>query len=101
MQGEVVRGVPQARIWKRQSEYSRRIESVGDEKRSRYERVVLGELAAEDFKTEKISLDAELSRLTRIHDALADLLIDRVRVFPDRRIEADWRFADHFSGESV
>jgi hypothetical protein len=119
----------------RQSEYARRIESVGDEKRALYERVVLGELAAEDFKTEKAGLDAELARLTRIHDALAventklaeaksadvklrevaenaagesaltralaDLLIERVRVFPGGGIEVDWRFADYFSGESV
>jgi DNA invertase Pin-like site-specific DNA recombinase len=118
-----------------QSEYARQIESVDDEKRALYERVVLGELAVEDFKSAKAGIDAELSRLTRIHDALADensklaeaksadvklrevaesaagesaltraladLLIDRVRVFPDRRIEVDWRFADYFNGESV
>jgi DNA invertase Pin-like site-specific DNA recombinase len=119
----------------RQSEYARRIEGVGDEKRTLYERFILGELDAEDFKSEKISLDAELARLTRIHDALAaensklaeaksadvklrkvaesaagesaltralaDLLIDRVRVFPGGGIEVEWRFADYFSGESV
>jgi hypothetical protein len=37
-------------------------------------------------------------RFTR---ALADLLIDGVRVFPGGGIKIDWRFADYFSGEAV
>lgn len=54
-----------------EAESSRKVEVVLEQKRELYERLVLGEIAVEEYKTEKAVLDDELNRLKQLHDAIA------------------------------
>ncbi len=113
------------------TEYDRQISALNDRKRRLYERLILGELTIEGYKTEKMPIDAELTRLGQIHAALAteleklaqdgqrkklasqvcaenaqtpalvDLLIDKVLIFPGERVEIKWKVADFFDAEDV
>jgi hypothetical protein len=108
----------------KQAEYDKIIEKLQNDKRTLYEKFVLGEINAEDYKTTKSEVDIEIERLNSIKSAsnekikvyentaekkklaeivnseisltksLADLLIEKIRVFPDNRIEIDWKIAD-------
>jgi DNA invertase Pin-like site-specific DNA recombinase len=111
-----------------QAEYGKSIEKCRDEKRSLYEKLILGELDAAGYMTKKAEIDAELGHLTRVVAGLnaetsamsaaksagddmrelagtalgenkltrplVDLLIDKVYVYPDNRVEIMWRVAD-------
>jgi DNA invertase Pin-like site-specific DNA recombinase len=100
----------------RQADYTRQIESLNDDKRGLYEKLILGELSAAGYKTEKAALDAELARLNasfsarsaemerlsaaqsvkgkhKLSKPLADALIDELRIFPGNRIEIKWKIS--------
>jgi hypothetical protein len=111
-----------------QAEYERQIAKLIEEKYGLYERYVLRELNAEEYKTAKAGLDTEHSRLSRILNSvkaesaalsaakasadelrsladtalgaskltrpLADLLIEKVYVYPGNRVEIAWKAAD-------
>jgi hypothetical protein len=110
----------------RQAGHDKQIAALNDSKRRLYERLTLGELDIEAYKTEKAPLDAELARLGQVNAALVselaeqakdatrqklaaqasaengltralvDLLIDKVLVFPDNRLEIKWKVKDFF-----
>ncbi len=114
-----------------QTEYERQIAALNDRKRRLYERLILGELTIESYKTEKLPIDAELTRLGQIHAALAseieklaqdgqrknlasqvcaesaltstlvDLLIEKVLISPGERLEIKWKVADFFDTVDV
>jgi hypothetical protein len=99
------------------TECGRRIARIGDEKRTLYEKLMLGEVTPEEYKEAKSGLDDELVRLSATNAALAaqssehvktakatalaakinaahsltqeltDLTLDKVLVFPDGRVE--------------
>jgi hypothetical protein len=106
-----------------QSVCEAQIKRIEDEKRSLYERFVLGGISVDEYKTAKANLDAALDREKRAQSALAkeamakavkiglrqlagdalkkrklskelaDALIDNVRVYPSSRIEIVWKAA--------
>jgi DNA invertase Pin-like site-specific DNA recombinase len=110
-------------------QYDRRIESLGTEKRNLYEKLILGKISPEDYKTAKTELDNELTRLNGASAAgtaqaaarekaaklkelisaietesfltkqIADLFIERVLVFPGSRIEVIWKNKNLSNGE--
>jgi hypothetical protein len=53
-----------------QAEYAKLIDKLRDDKRSLYEKLILGELDAAGYKTQKSEIDVELDRLCRIADNL-------------------------------
>ena len=90
------------------------IESLNEAKRNLYERFVLSEISAEDYRREKIALDEKISHLTQIctvifqeeqrkkvakkiviEDALTrslvDLLIEKVLIYPGEKIQIEWK----------
>ena len=95
------------------------IEQMLGSKRKLYERFVLGEISEDDFREQNAVYDTELLRVKQIptvqnskHDEsrarviagdvlkkrrlttdMADDLIERVRVFPDGRLEVAWKVA--------
>jgi hypothetical protein len=103
------------------TEHGRKIDRLGDEKRGLYEKLILGEVTPEDYRVAKAKIDDEIARLTSANaamtaqraargkaeksrelaammeeavsltDQLADLLIDRVAVFPGGEIEIQWK----------
>jgi len=111
-----------------QSEYQNRIGMCNEKKCKLYERYVLGEVTAENYRAEKAAIDTELSRLSqafntlkaetavmvasktsddelrhlaetaddegKLSKVLMDLLIDKVYVYPDNRVEIDWKVGD-------
>ena len=115
----------------RQSDYARQIERISEEKRRIYERFVLDEITADEYKASKASLDEKLSRLTQIYTALsretskleaaksagaeakkiavdisgektltrplADLLVERILVYPGDKIEVEWKIKNFFT----
>jgi hypothetical protein len=112
------------------TEHSRKIERLADEKRNLYERLILGKITLEDYKTVKTELDDEIARLAAASAALAsktverakaarskelaamvgsagslteriaDSLIDCVSVFPDGRIEVVWKIKDFINSDN-
>ena len=106
---------------KRQLESERVLQELQDEKQRLYERMVLGDIHPEEYKGQKKALDVALDRQRDVHEViceqeeknapsaaaikaarealrsdelgreLADLLIDRVLVYPDNRIEIQWK----------
>jgi hypothetical protein len=54
-----------------QSCYAKQIDGVSDDKRRLYERYVLKEINADEYKASKATLDAELLRLTQFHDTVS------------------------------
>jgi len=110
------------------AEYGKLIDKLRDDKRTLYEKLILGELDAAGYKAKKVEIDVEIDRLTRTLDSLnaettamsaakssddeirklagtalgerkltrplVDLLIDKVFVYPDSRIEIIWKVAD-------
>lgn len=54
----------------KQGDYQKQITSGQDQKRILYERLLLGEMSAEEYKTRKAEVDKELGRLNRIYIAL-------------------------------
>lgn len=105
---------------KRQLECERSLQALQDEKQRLYESLVLGDIRPEEYKERKTALDAELARKRDIYEViceqeektapsaasikaaqealesdelgreLVDLLISRVLVYPDNRIEIQW-----------
>ncbi len=105
------------------AEYMERIEKLRDEKQRLYESLVLGEILPDEYATQKDTLAAELDNSLRVHqailgehkktvpdveslkaaqqamdaktlsDELVDLLVDKVLVFPDDRIEIVWKLS--------
>lgn len=53
-----------------QAEPNSRIEDCVNQKRVLYERLVLNEISAEDYKSQKTAIDTELDRRRAIHSAL-------------------------------
>jgi hypothetical protein len=112
------------------AECGRGIARLGDEKRTLYEKLILGELTPDEYSAAKAELDDELVRLTATNAALAaqftahlkatkaveisaainaersltpelaDTLIERVEIFPDGEIEIRWK-ADGFLNGAV
>lgn len=110
-----------------QAEYEKRIELLRIEKQQLYEALILGTVNADEYKADKVVIDAELTRINRAYDslkaqtavmaaaktsddeicrlaqnasgedklstALAELLINKVYVYPDNRIEINWKVA--------
>ena len=111
-----------------QSEYEKRIAALREAKRRLYENLILGALAADEYKTKKSAIDAELNRLKRAYDslkaetavmvaakssddeirrlaesasgesklsrAIMELLIEKIYVYPDNRVEIMWKVAN-------
>ncbi|MDR1131336.1 MAG: recombinase family protein [Oscillospiraceae bacterium] len=105
------------------AEYMGKIEELRDEKQRIYEALVLGSIRPDEYKTQRTAIDAELARSFQVHEAilseskkslpdydsiqaarkalrakvlsqeLVDLLIDRVLIFPDNRIEILWKLS--------
>ena len=118
-----------------QAEYEKRLGGLQEEKRVLYERLIIGEIDATEYRAEKAVLDAEISRLAHAVDTLkseadllsaakasgdklrrvagaalstdrltrpfVDLLIDKVYVFPDSRVEIVWKVGDFGSVEYI
>lgn len=114
--------------FEQQSSYTKLIDQCQDKKQRLYERFVLQEMGAEQYKVQKSEVDAELARLNRAYSALAaqtaqkqsdnmanakareiavgasresgltqalvDLLIDRVYVYPENHLEIVWKVTD-------
>ena len=110
-----------------EQEYERLISKCRKEKQMLYERFVKDEISAEGYKSEKTVLDAESDRLSQAYAALkktaaartsdkqlrelmeaaasentltielVDLLIDRVRVYPDGRVDIQWKLTGGFT----
>ena len=81
-----------------QSEYEKRITLLREEKRLLYEKLVLGTLAADEYKSEKSTIDAELSRLNRAYDSFkAETAVMVATKSSDDEI---LRLAESASGES-
>ena len=105
-----------------QSEYEKRIDGLGEEKRRLYERFVRGQLDAVGYKTESAALDAQVLQLVGASSALStgqtntqlkefrelassicseetlthqmvDLLIEKVQVYPGSRVAVKWKTA--------
>ena len=64
------------------AEYEQQIEALQDGKRTLYERYLMGEIDLNTYKAEKAACD--------------ELLIDRVLVYPDKRIEIAYKIQDIF-----
>jgi DNA invertase Pin-like site-specific DNA recombinase len=111
-----------------QSEYEKKMDVLRESKRQLYEGMILGTVAMEMYKTEKTTIENELSHLSRAYDSLkaetaimvaskatddeirhlaknisgtnrlnrvlVELLIDRVYVYPDNRVDIDWKVSD-------
>ena len=56
----------------RQSEYEKMLQRLQSEKRSLYERFVLGEITADAYTADKAKLDAELSRIDAVRSAFSE-----------------------------
>ena len=117
-----------------ESEYEGRIEEMEEEKQRLYETFVLGSICKNEYKAKKVIADSELERARqvlqaiqghtkqRVSDAvtmnaarevlqkriltqeIVDLLIDRVLVHPDRKIEVVWKlsgFVDSMPQEAI
>ena len=115
-------------------DYECRIEKLQDEKQRLYESFVIGDISRDEFMAKKSNADAELERVRQILEAilsqakanapdteavviakkalrkrilskeLVDMLIDKVLVYPDNRIEIVWRlagFMDCLPGEEA
>ncbi len=106
---------------KRQLDSEQRLRELQNEKQRLYENLVLGDIQPKKYKKRKKVLDAALARQQDVHEViceqeeknapsttaikaarealrsdelgreLADLLIDRVLVYPDNRIEIQWK----------
>ncbi|NLW79469.1 MAG: hypothetical protein GXY32_08680 [Ruminococcaceae bacterium] len=106
---------------KRQLECERSLQALQDEKQRLYASLVLGDIRPEEYKERKTALDADLARQRDIYDVireqeektapsaasikaalgalesetltreLVDLLIDKVLVYPDNRVEIQWK----------
>jgi hypothetical protein len=102
-------------------EYAAKIEGLREEKQRLYESLVQGAASREEYRERKASIDAELARMLPVYEAilaeskksipdaaclaaarkalednlltreLVDLLIDRILVVPDDRIEIVWK----------
>lgn len=113
------------------SDYSEKLASIEDAKCTLYEKLVLSEISNDDYTTEKSKLDAEHERtkqmkgiyakgeassadnesirqivkdtkkLKGLSQQSADALIDKVYVYPGKRIEVAWKLAGlkHFDLE--
>ena len=109
------------------AEYEQQIETLQDGKRTLYERYLMGEIDLNTYKAEKATLlktknayaavlaqakqkqdeqarqDSRKEASKAIFDAdtltteLAELLIDRVLVYPDKRIEIAYKIQDIFA----
>jgi hypothetical protein len=96
------------------------LQELQDEKQRLYESLVLGDIRPEEYKERKAALDADLARQRDVYEViceqeektapsaasikaarealesdelgqeLVDLLIDKVLVHPDNRIEIQW-----------
>ncbi len=106
---------------KRQLESEHSLQELQNRKQRLYESLVLGDIQPEEYKERKKTLDAALDRQKDVHEIiceqeaksapsaaaikaarealqsdklgqeLADLLIDKVLVYPDNRIEIQWK----------
>lgn len=105
------------------TEHEGMIERLQDEKQRLYESLVLGDICQEEYRTKKSAVDAEFDRVRNVLEIilsqqhkqvsdmvsinaarvalrkrilsqeLADMLIDKVLVYPDNRIEIVWKLA--------
>jgi DNA invertase Pin-like site-specific DNA recombinase len=105
------------------AEYMVGIEKLRDEKLRLYESLIMGDIGADEYKASKTKVDAKLDESLRMHgaivsekqkslpdadsvqaaqtalrakkltDKLADLLVEKVLVFPDDRIEIVWKLS--------
>ena len=102
-------------------EHEAQIEKLQNDKRKLYELLVLGYICKNEYSLQKAAIDAELAQLLRVHKAnsdankkntpgesivqaakkawetntltqeLVDLLIEKVFVYPDNRVEIKWK----------
>ena len=107
------------------AEYEQQIETLQDGKRTLYERYLMGEIDLNTYKAEKATCDELLLKTKNAYAAvlaqakqkqdgrkeaskvifdadtltteLAELLIDRVLVYPDKRIEIAYKIQDIFA----
>jgi len=107
------------------TEYEQQIETLQDGKRTLYERYLMGEIDLNTYKAEKAACDELLLKTKNAYakqkqdeqarqdsrkeaskaifdadtltTALAELLIDRVLVYPDKRMEIAYKIQDIFS----
>ena len=80
------------------TEYEQQIETLQDGKRTLYERYLMGEIDLNTYKAEKAACDElAIFDADTLTTALAELLIDRVLVYPDKRMEIAYKIQDFFS----
>jgi DNA invertase Pin-like site-specific DNA recombinase len=102
-------------------EYEGRIEKLQDDKRQLYESIVMGGMSRDEYNLQKSVIEIEIKQLLRVHKAmlnenmkqapgtayidaakkalkantltkeLVDLLIEKVLVYPDGKIEIIWK----------
>jgi DNA invertase Pin-like site-specific DNA recombinase len=105
------------------AEYESQIEKLQDDKQRLYESFVLGDTNQDEYKARKAAIDAEYDRIRKILEAiicqekanapdmelidiakkalrkrvlskeLVEMLIDKVLVYPDNRIEIVWKLS--------
>ncbi len=105
------------------ADYEVKIEKLKDDKRSLFEALVFGDIHPDVYKAQKSKVEAELERTLQVYKSvvnecrknapdedsisaakealrartlqreLVDLLIDKVMVYPDSRIEVVWKLA--------
>ena len=110
------------------AEHMGKIETMREEKHRLYESLVLGNIGREEYKAQKADLNAELDSAIRVHGAilaecrknlpdkeslqaakqalrakklsgaLADLLVDKVLVYPGDKIEVVWKLEGFLKG---
>ena len=68
------------------AECGRKAERLADEKRGLYERLILGELTAEDYKAAKTELDGELTRLASANAALTAETAERMKAVKSKEL---------------
>ena len=115
----------------RQIECENNMDGLRNEKRQLYERFVIGDISREEYAARKSALDTELERLGHIYTAISDhnektapdktsieaanaalrtnmltqelvgLLIDRILIFPNNRIEIVWKIAGFTNREYI
>jgi DNA invertase Pin-like site-specific DNA recombinase len=105
------------------AEYMGKIGRLREDKRRLYESLVTGGICPDEYKTQKTAIDAELDNALQVHSAILDeskksvpdadslqaakkalkarklsealvhLLVDKVMVYPDNRIEIVWKLS--------
>ncbi|MDL2217612.1 recombinase family protein [Christensenellaceae bacterium OttesenSCG-928-M15] len=113
--------IPASRNSKGESECDFRLNELQRKKQQLYENLVLGTTTPEEYKSQKVAIDIEIGHQQQVHDAicmqneknapsavsvkaaraaldarvlsseLVDILIERVLIFPNNKIEIVWK----------